>query len=159
MFPTFYESRKFITAFTRDTSLSLSLATLSQSIPPSNYLNMCFDITLPSSLCLNFSLSFAIKTAYACLLSLCVPHAPPISHSLIWSPEQYLVKSTRHDFPHYATFTLYSITSCFFDPNVFLKTRLLKTSSLCLCLICRNQVSQPYKTTTKFQALSILIII
>jgi hypothetical protein len=34
-----------------------------------------------------------------------VPHAPPISIFLIWSPEQYLVRSTDHKAPRYVFFS------------------------------------------------------
>jgi len=34
----------------------------------------------------------------------CMLHAPSISYTLIWSPEQYLAKRTSHEAPRYAVF-------------------------------------------------------
>jgi hypothetical protein len=47
------------------------------------------------------------------LVSYYVPYSPPISFFLIWSPEQYLVRSTDHKAPCYVVFstTLLSILS------------------------------------------------
>ena len=47
----------------------------------------------------------------------------------------------------------------FLRPNCLSQNQTLKNLSLYLCLICRNQVSQLYKTTAKYKVLSILIII
>jgi hypothetical protein len=47
-FPTFYGTRRFITAFTRARHLSLSWATLIQSMPPSNLSQVHFNIIHPS---------------------------------------------------------------------------------------------------------------
>ena len=46
-FPAFYGTRRFITAFTRARHLSLSWTRLTQSISPSYFSKIHFDITLP----------------------------------------------------------------------------------------------------------------
>jgi hypothetical protein len=48
-FPAFYGTRKFITAFTKARHLSLSWATSIQSMPPSHFLKIDFNIILPST--------------------------------------------------------------------------------------------------------------
>jgi hypothetical protein len=48
----------------------------------------------------SFSSDYRARTVYACLLSLHMPHALPISF-LMWSFEWYLVRSTDHKAPSY----------------------------------------------------------
>ena len=48
-FPTFYGTRRFITAFTSTHHLSLSWARSIQSMPLSHFLKICLNITLPST--------------------------------------------------------------------------------------------------------------
>jgi hypothetical protein len=48
-FPAFCGTRRFITAFTRARHLSLSWARLIQSMPPSNFSQVHFNIILPST--------------------------------------------------------------------------------------------------------------
>ena len=48
-FPAFYGTRRFITALTRARRLSLFWATSTQSMPPSNFLKVCFNVILPST--------------------------------------------------------------------------------------------------------------
>jgi hypothetical protein len=58
-FPTSYGTRKFTTAFTRLCHLSLSSARSIQSMPPSNFYKIHFNIILPSmSMSFEWSLSF-----------------------------------------------------------------------------------------------------
>ena len=48
-FPEFYETRRFITVFTRARHLSLSSVRSIQSTSPSHLLNICFNFILPST--------------------------------------------------------------------------------------------------------------
>jgi hypothetical protein len=48
-FPAFYETRRFISAFTKAHQLSLSLARSMQSVPPSHFLKIHFNIILQST--------------------------------------------------------------------------------------------------------------
>jgi hypothetical protein len=91
------ESARLITAFTSARQLSLSLASSIQSIPPHP---TYWRSILISSSHLSLGLSsgfyrsgFPTKTLYAPLLSPTCGRCPPISFFLIWSPEQYLVRS------------------------------------------------------------------
>ena len=105
--PTFYGTRRFITAFTSARHLSLSWASSIQSIPPHPtswrsilILSSHLFLGLPSALfqvsppkpCIHFSFP-----RYAL-------HAPPISFFPILSPEEYWLSSTVHETPHYVVF-------------------------------------------------------
>jgi len=85
----------FITAFKRAQHLSLSWARSIQSIPPSNFLKIHFNIIL-------LSMPESSKSLYAPLLPPYVPHAPPILYFMIWSPQCYLVRRRDHTVPRYA---------------------------------------------------------
>ena len=106
-FPTFYGTRRFITAFTSARHLSLSWASSIQSIPqillpedPSKYFPPIYAWV---SQVASFPQVFPPKP---CILLSSPPyalHAPPILFSIL-SPGQYWV-STDHSAPHYAAST------------------------------------------------------
>ena len=75
-FPSFYGTRRFITAFTAARHLSLSSARSIHSMSPLHFLNTYFNIILPSTLGFSkWSLSFRFPstTLHAPLL---FPHVP-----------------------------------------------------------------------------------
>jgi hypothetical protein len=84
-----------------------------------------------------FPSGFPTKILYMPLSSPSALHAPPISLFSILSPEQYWVRSTDNEAPHYEVFS----TPCY-----------LRSS-----LNVSDQVSHPYKTTGKIIILYILI--
>jgi hypothetical protein len=45
------------------------------------------------------------------VLSPYVPHIPPITSSLLWSPEEYFVRRTGDEAPHYAIFSSFPLLS------------------------------------------------
>ena len=111
-FPTFYGTRRFITAVTSIRHLSLFWASSIQSIPPyptswryililSSHLRLGLPsdlfpsgrLVLPSDL---YTSGFPTKTLYTPLLSPYALHAPPISFFEILSSEQYGVSSIDH---------------------------------------------------------------
>jgi hypothetical protein len=77
-----------------------------------------------------------------------VLHDPP-SHPprLYYSNYTYLAKSTNHEAPHYAIFSI--LPSPHPSPNILLSTLSSNTLSLCSSLNVRDQVSHPYRTTAK----------
>jgi len=110
-FPTFYGSRRFITAFTCVHHLSLSSARSIKPILPS-HLKIHLNIILPTmpgshrwSLTLRFPHQNPVYTSPPPYLL----HAPPISFFWIWSPQQCCVSSTDHEAPHYVVLLLREI--------------------------------------------------
>jgi hypothetical protein len=86
-----------------------------------------------------------------------VPHVPPISVFMTWSPEWYLVRSTEHKARRYAVFSIPLLPRPFLGPNILLSTLFSKTLSRHSSLNISDQVSHPYKTTGKIIVLYILI--
>ena len=108
-FPAFYGTRRFITALTSASHLSISWASSIQSMPPhstswkSILILPCHErLGLPSGI---FPSGFPTKTLYTPLFPSHVLHAPPISLCSIWSLAQYWVSSTDHYAPHYVVFS------------------------------------------------------
>jgi len=90
-FPTFYETRRFITALTSARLLSLSSdksihTMLPNPRPLGSILMLYFHLRL-GLLSDLFPSGSPIKTQYISLLSSFVQHAPPISFFSIWSPD------------------------------------------------------------------------
>ena len=74
----------------------------------------------------------------------CMPHAPPISSSLIWSTEQYSVRNIYHEAPHTNFTSLlplppasasYFKTVSRYVRHLLGKTKFHKTNNSCVCLI------------------------
>jgi hypothetical protein len=117
-FPTFYRTRRFITAFTRDRHLFLYWARSIQPILPhptsrrTILILFChLQIGLPSGL---LPSGFPTKILYARHLYPPPPKivsAQPISVFLTSSPEWYLVRSTEHKAPRYVVFSTPQVTT------------------------------------------------
>jgi hypothetical protein len=107
-FPEFYRTRRFITAFTSAHHLSLSWANSIQSIfHPTSWkcaliLSFHLRLGLPSGL---FPTGFPTKTLYKFILFKYVLHAQPTSFFSILSPDEYWVRCTDHEAPHYEVFS------------------------------------------------------
>ena len=98
--------------------------------PTSHFLKIWFShlhLGLPSSL---FPLGFPTKHLYTPLLPPYVLHAPPISFLSIWSPEQYLVRSTDHGTPHYVVLLTPLLPSSLLGSNIPLSPLFSNTLSL-----------------------------
>ena len=99
-FPTFYGTRRIITASTYSRYLFLSWASSIQFITQHFtswrsilLLSSHLHLGLPNGL---FPSGFPTKTLYTSLLYPIALHAPPISFFCILSPEQYWMSSTDH---------------------------------------------------------------
>ena len=102
-FPTFYGTRRFITAFTISRHLSLSSASSIQSAPPHPtswrsilMLSSHLRLGLASAL---FPSGFPTKILYTPLISPYALHVSPISFFSILSPGLYWVRRTDHSAP------------------------------------------------------------
>jgi len=72
---------------------------------------------MPRSSKYSVSLRFLLPKPY---MHLCSPLFMPLA--LIWSPKQYLVRSTRHEAPHYAFFSIHLLlppSPKYLSPPVF----------------------------------------
>ena len=106
-FPVFYETQRFIMAFTRARHLSIFWARLIQPMP--HLTSVKTILILSSHLCLDlasglFPSGLPIKTLYAHLLSPYVLHSLLISFFLIW-----FVQSTDHKAPPFVVFSNFLI--------------------------------------------------
>jgi len=107
-FPAFYGTRRFITAFTSARHLFLSWARLIQSMPPIPLLEGAFDLSFHLRLGLPSNSFPQISAPRSCMHLSCrpyVPHTPPISFFLIWSPEKYFVRNTEYKASSYVVFS------------------------------------------------------
>ena len=79
-----------------------------------------------------------------CPLSLSLSHTHTYTHthththtpssSFIWSPTQYVARSSNHEAADYVVFLQFPVTSSLICPNIFLSTLLSTTFVLCFSL-------------------------
>ena len=102
-FPAINGAQRFITAFTRARHLSLSYAISIQSMPPSHFCNIHFNIILPSMTSIFQVASFPqVSPLKPCMHLSSLPYvlrALLISVFLTWSPEWHFVRSTENPAP------------------------------------------------------------
>ena len=135
----------FIIALTKARQLSLSRARQIQYVPISHLLEINFNITFAST---TWS-SPQVSPPKPCMHFSChqhVLHVPPIFF-IILSPEP-LVRSTEHKATHYVFFST-PVTLSHLGPNILFNTLTSNTLNLCSSLDVTDQVSHPYKTTSK----------
>ena len=156
-FPTFYGTPRFITTFTSARLLSLSWATSIQSIPlhPTSWRSSWI---LPSHLCLDlpsglFPPGFPTKTLYTPLPSP-MPHP---SHSS-WFIARTILGEEHISLCSLCSFLHSPVTSSLLGPYILLNNLFSNTLSLRSSLNVSDQVSHPYKTTSKIIVLYIFII-
>jgi hypothetical protein len=105
-FPSFYGTRRFITAFTRASHLSLSWVSSIQSILP-HPTSWRSILIFSSHLRLGLS-SGLLPSGFPCnpvhAPPPYTPHALPVSFFSILSPAQYWVRSTDPGAPHYVVY-------------------------------------------------------
>ena len=160
-FPTFHGTRRFITALTSVRQLSLSWASLIQSIypHPTSWISVLILSThlrlgLPSGL---FPSGFLSKTLYT-------HHSSPIratcpAHLILLD---FITRTILGE--EYKSFSsslcnlLHSpVTSSLLSPNILLNTMFSNTLSFLSSRNFNDQVAHPYKTTCKIILLYILL--
>ena len=108
-FPTFYETRTFITAFTRALHLSIFLCQINSVHAPVTLVQDLFYCYPPIYAwvfqVVSFPHVFPLKSCMHLYSPPYVLHSPPLSVFLIWSPEWYLVRSTEDKVPCYVVFS------------------------------------------------------
>ena len=159
--PTFYGTRRFITAYASACYLSLSWASSIQSTPPHHtywrsilILSSHLSLGLPSGL---FPSDFPTKTLYTPLLFPIRATCPAHLILLDFNTWNVLVKQYRSLSSSLCYFLHSTVTSSFLGPNILLNTLSSKTLGLRSSLHVSDQVSHPYKTTGKIIVLYILI--
>jgi hypothetical protein len=158
----FYGTRKFITAFTRAHFLSHFWSKSVQSMPPSYFLKVHFNIILPAtpgSSKRSLSLRFPHQNPVCSFPLPPMCYMPRISCFPIWSLEWYLVRSQFIHLP-LCSFLHYPDNSLFhLDPNILLRTIFWNILSLRSSFDVSDQVSHPYKTKGKIIVLYVLTFI
>ena len=151
--PAFYRTRRFITAFRSACHLSLSWATLIQSLPlhPTSWRSI---LILSSHLCLGLPSGlipsgFSTKTLYTPLFSHI--HATRPAHLILLDLITWTILGGEYRSPSSSlcSFLHSFVTSSLLGPNILLYTLFSNTLSLCFSLNVSDQVSHPYKTTGK----------
>jgi len=153
-FPAFYGTWKFITTFTSARHLSLSWASLIQSIPPHStswrpilILSPHLCLGLPSDL---FPSGFPTKTLYMLLPFPIWTTCPAHLIFLDFITRTILGEENRSISSSLCSFLHSSVTSSFSGPNILLNTLFSNTLNP-----VSDQVSHPYKTTGKIIVLYI----
>ena len=148
--PTFYETLRFMTVFTKNRHLSLFWARSIQFMPyhPTSWRSKWF-----------LFLNFANQTPIASLLS--PVHATcPTYLIILYFVTQIIFGEKYISFSSSLHSVLHSpVTSSLLAPNIILSTLFWNTLSLRSSLSTSNQVSHSYKTTRKIIVLYILIFI
>jgi len=121
-FFTFYGSQGFSTAFIR--AYHRTLFWVSSILSTSSHTN--FLRSLSSSLYLFSQMvsSYQVLLQKFCTIwsPKCMLHVQPISPSLIWSPEQYLIRSTCYEAPHYAVLSTFPLLPVSYISTLFSNT-------------------------------------
>ena len=147
-FPAFYGTQRFITAFTTARHLSLSSARSIQSMSPSHFLKIHFNIILPAtpksskwSVSLRFLHQNCVSTAP--VPQTCYMFRPYYSsfdnRNNTWWAEHITKLLVMQSSPPHVTLSL-------LGPNIFLNTLFLSTLNVCSSVSVRDQVSHQYKT-------------
>jgi len=161
-FPAFYGTRKFITVFTSACHMSLSWASLIQSIPP-HTTSWRSSLILSSHLCLGlpsglFPSGFLTKTLYTPLPSTICATCSGHLILLDFITRAILGEEYRSLHSSLCSFFHSPVALSHLGPNILLNTLFANTPSLHSSLNVSDQVSHSYKTNGKIIVLYILIL-
>ena len=156
-FPTFYGIRRFITAFTCVSHLSLFWASSIQAILPHptswrSFLILSFHLRLglPNGL---FPSGFPTKTLYTPLLSTTPATSSAYLILLDFITRKIFGEQYRSFSSSLCNFLHSPVTSSLLAPNILLNTLFSNTHSLRSSLSVSDQVSHPYKTKGKIKVI------